>query len=721
MVKNSVRLKVKEIKKPPSDGNMPVDKLSKVSSDNVINEVKEEVDSSSSKLTVPKIPLKRGLLNNSFERMTIGEMSNQSGFRKAYTLLETFYTSKNIVELENHLTSIVQVEINPELASCTNMLTLITEISQNKGSYNSTILALADRIKQQLSKYATDKDCLNEKNILSNEQELSDNQSVPTKRRNKPATSQGKRRLTGLYGENDNLPQSPIATKKSKKSDSGSMKVINNLLDQTVASSPSFGESLNQVKQKKSPIKRRGQQTIDSTPVATRDNTDTVDKDEIVVSKKPNKKGHNIKFVDEVYPNRSIVQIREFELIPNERTHFQPNKDSNSSGMEFSDMNEGMAMKRHLDDDENSIDDTKEIENNLPYEILKIDRKYVEIIPFSYEEVNKYIYDTFNDNFPIKLSRNELYEETPEYKEYLELLNTERSNGLRAFHDMNSTTNLLDETIQKLELEGRNTIEYDFIVPVQKKEESPQEKNKALTLVEKLKSIKGPVSGEINSIMAKLREQGVIKTAKDKTSECSTIGKSSERKTLITNDVERSMSSSELYGPSNYQRGSWELASVVSPPSIGGGWTSMNSGQINRESTFSESRARELNIVPCKFYEKGNCHFNLECTNLHGNEQTVGYKKACGIVVNNKKKSYDYDKERHPNLRRNYDNSLRRRVSPQPEHRSDYDDKDRNRKRRTDDDNRRNSSTKRQNYVSKHRDDEYDVVADRRYLTASHV
>uniref|UniRef100_A0AAF5CVT6 C3H1-type domain-containing protein n=2 Tax=Strongyloides stercoralis TaxID=6248 RepID=A0AAF5CVT6_STRER len=719
MVKNNIKLNVKGIKKRSLNEIMPVDNVNKLL-DNVKKEVKEEVDVSSSKSCISKPNFQKNTpFDNSFEPMTTDEISNQSGLVKAYNHMKAFHVNKNTEGLLFYLSQLAQIQFNPELACCSDMESLLNEISQCKTSYNKETLQLVNCIRQSMLKCMTNKKCLNEKKVLTNDLEPQNNQNVSVKKRNKPIAYQGKRRLTGLYGENDNLQPPPVVTKKSKKSDSGSMKVINNLLDQTVSCGPSFGESLNQMKQKKSPIRKRGPQIIDPISLNLKDNnTDTVEKDKIIVTKKPNKKGHNIKFVDEVYPNISIVQIREFELIPNERTHFQPNMASNSTGIDYSSMNEGTVMKRHLDNEENSTDDVKEVENELPYEILKIDRKYVEGIPLSYEEKNQYIFNILKETNPVKLSTNILYKETPEYKQYLELLNTERSNGLRAFHDKNSITNLHDETIQKLSIDDNDITEYDFNVPVQNNE-VPQEK--ALTLVEKLKTMRGPVSGEINSIMAKLREQGLIKATKDNNSERSQIRKNSERKPLISSYKDINTLISEPTIPNNNQRGSWELASSISSPSVGGGWTSMNSGQLNRDSAFSESRARELNIVPCKFYEKGNCHFNLECTNLHGNEQTVGYKMACGIVVNSKKKSYEYDKERHGNVRRNYDNSSRRRMSPQPEHRVDSDDKDRIRKRRLDDEGRRNQSNRRSNYVSKHRGDDYDVVADRSYLTASHV
>ncbi|CEF63576.2 SMc04008-like domain-containing protein [Strongyloides ratti] len=692
-----VQIKSQREKKISSNEIMPVDNINKLS-DNIKTGVKEEVDLPSSKSCISKSNMPKSTLNDvSFEPMTIEEMSNQSGLVKAYNYMKKFHVNKNAEALFFYLTNLAQIQFTSELACCTDLETLLYDISQCKNIYNKDTLKLANFIRQCLTKYTK-----NDKKSLRSEMESSESQTPTTKKRNKPIIYQGKRRLTGLYGENDNLPPSPVVTKKSKKSDSGSMKVINSLLDQTVSCGPSFGESLNQVKQKKSPIKKRGPQVIDSTSINVKEEVDSNDKDEIVVTKKPNKKGHNIKFVDEVYPNTPIVQIREFELIPNERTHFQPNMVSNNIAIDYNTMNEGTVMRRHLDDEENSTDEVKEVENELPYEISKIDRRYVEGIPLSYEIVNQYIYEILKDTNPVKYPKHALYKETPDYRQYLEHLNTEQSNGLRAFHDKNSITNLHDETIKKVDVGADDIIEYNFDVPVRNNEGIPEEKDKdkALTLVEKLKTIRGPVSGEINSIMAKLREQGVIKAANDALDR-SPMKKCPERKPLINNVDDMSSLTPESYLPTNNQRGSWELASVVTPPSVGGGWTSMNSGQLNRENTFSESRA--------------------QCTNLHGNEQTVGYKKACGIVINNKKKSYEYDKERHGNIRRNYDNSSRRRISPQPEYRIDNDDKDRNRKRRLDDESRRNPSTKRPNYVSKHRDDDYDVVADRRYLTASHV
>uniref|UniRef100_A0A0N4ZWX0 C3H1-type domain-containing protein n=1 Tax=Parastrongyloides trichosuri TaxID=131310 RepID=A0A0N4ZWX0_PARTI len=705
---------------------MPVTvKNTKIYDDNGF--IKIEADSSTSQPYIPKLKISKSLLRDKqFKRMSVEDISNQDGMIKAYDLIKDLINNKNNEGIAFYLKQLAQVEFTDELANCTDLLLLLNDIYRNKECYNNDICQLIDPIRKELRKYCNDK--VDTNNSLETSPDSTNNQNGTTKKRNKPIVHQGKRRLTGLYGENDNISETTVTSKKTKKSDVGSMTLINDLLDQTVSSGPSFGESLNKVKQKKTPIKKRGPQIID--PISlneNKSNSSKNDEDELNIAiKKPNKKGHNIRFLDEVYPHKSIVEIKEFELIPNERTHFQPNMNSNIDN-DCSKMNEGTVMKRHFDkEDDNSETYVEDVE---PYVVYSIDTSYIENIPLSYKEANPDIYGVLSQNNPVLSNRT--YEMTPEFLSYLEKINEERSTGLKAFHDKTSIANLQDETIQKLELSPsiNSTIDYIFqipqeiisqetIQPIENKQPEP-EKTDTQSLMEKIKRCKS--SSGISSLMAKLREQGVLKTTKDTSNENNIITKTPEKKTLILDVNTRK---AEVPTSAVIPRGSWELASNISQPQATSGWASMSNVKIENDNMqkgiFSESRARSLSIVPCKFYEKGSCHFNLECENLHGDDQTVGYKRACGLVVPSKKKNYDYDRDKHNNSRRIHDIPSRRRPSPQSDRRRNYDDNDRGRKRRVEDDGRR-SSNKRTSYESKYKDDEYDVVTDRRYLTASHV
>uniref|UniRef100_A0A0N5B598 Uncharacterized protein n=1 Tax=Strongyloides papillosus TaxID=174720 RepID=A0A0N5B598_STREA len=185
----------------------------------VKEEYREEKEvSCKSKLSITK---KAKNCLGTFEKMSVEEMAEPGKMNKVLQNMELFNTTDNVAAILHYLLNLQQVGLAVISSSYKDVFPLLKEIRQNKEFRNNNdILKLVESLMSRLSKYMVEHGKVDKLTMSKIYQNCVEDCNSSIKRRHKPVVSLGKHRLTGLYGENDNLPPSPVKPKKVKNSNS---------------------------------------------------------------------------------------------------------------------------------------------------------------------------------------------------------------------------------------------------------------------------------------------------------------------------------------------------------------------------------------------------------------------------------------------------------------------------------------------------------------------
>uniref|UniRef100_A0A0K0F3W9 Serine/threonine protein kinase n=1 Tax=Strongyloides venezuelensis TaxID=75913 RepID=A0A0K0F3W9_STRVS len=183
---------------------------------------KEDIDkkeiSCKSKLPIPK---KSKNCLETFEKMSVEEMVEPGKINKVLQNMELFNTTDNVTAILHYLVNIQQIELSVISSSYKDIFPLLKKVRQNKVfSNNSDIIKLVAALMSRLYKYMVEQGKVDKVTMSEIYKNFMEDCNSSRKRRHKPAVSLGKHRLTGLYGENDNLPPSPTKPKKVKNPNS---------------------------------------------------------------------------------------------------------------------------------------------------------------------------------------------------------------------------------------------------------------------------------------------------------------------------------------------------------------------------------------------------------------------------------------------------------------------------------------------------------------------
>uniref|UniRef100_A0AC35UG50 C3H1-type domain-containing protein n=1 Tax=Rhabditophanes sp. KR3021 TaxID=114890 RepID=A0AC35UG50_9BILA len=650
-------------------------------------------------------------------KLNMKNIDTEEGMRIASGMVVELEENGSNEALIGMMKNILKVEITPHLIKCSDLPKILNKIAKKEtnSKINDDCIGLAKEI---VSKWKRVHESFVEqkKSTLQNtpssissppnisQPTMNETSPVVTKKRSKPAADP-----KSSHGLSD-LPRKKVRKLNVAKASNGPD--ISDLLDQTTApiakpQQQSFLESMTSTNKKKV-VKKVVPQVREE--VVEEDDSESA---EPAVQKKPNKKGFNIRFRDEMFPDKTIVDIQYFDIIQGERTMCKQN--NNPDGLNEGKGAEGQAFLNHNGAEE-EVAEASIVPVEVPLIPAVVIPEGLEDGPYPESGVQQFVSLTFvgrqeigevrrrsTNYIPTKervIIKLELTDDlTEEAIAFIEQAQTKKDTELRAFilrgqkNDIPKPSNfkmnfarglepnenvrerrvsefkawkreqsLIDEetkykSLEAKRLENKRLADEDAVKP--KVVSTAVISEQAQEALRKLQSLNcDPGSDVFMRHCALLREASRLKNAvkKDEIGRSALVKQEailepfsgvtleSPPKTSSWAQNSEAVRQAAANGESRQPilASSWRQM-AQQPPPITNKWAPMVTLPVKEDVVeFSESRARELNVLPCKFFSQGNCRFDINCSNLHGDLKTVGYRRVCNLPVGNvPKKRYE--------------------------------------------------------------------------------